>query len=233
MNLYAGQNRVVKEKIIELCSREKLKVGEKEDYKDKWIDRRKYSRRIEDLAAHMEFLQYVTKKHINEREKALSDVRKIIEMNSSCQKIYLWDPYLSANDIIDTLFYCKIFNIEMKAITSRKVVELEEKDVNSDSSKLKKWFEKQKDILNTVDTTGINLEFRCQDSKYGFSFHDRFLIFISEDETSKVWSLGISVNQLGKSHHIIQKTENPGYIADTFEMLWDELSDNSCLIWRS
>ncbi len=83
---------------------------------------------------------------------------------------------------------------------------------------------------------GINLEFRLQHGSYGWSFHDRFLIFPevngSEEINSKVeaWSLGTSINSLGKAHHIVQKVANPRNILDAFNELWAELNNINCLV---
>ena len=57
-------------------------------------------------------------------------------------------------------------------------------------------------------------------------------MLIEESNKPQVWSLGSSVNSLGKKHHIIQCVEHPQMIVDTFEVLWDELSDPECLVWK-
>ena len=59
------------------------------------------------------------------------------------------------------------------------------------------------------------------------------MIQLPPDEEPRVWSLGKSVNGLGKSHHILQLVSNPGYIVDDFEELWNALEDPSCQIWNS
>jgi hypothetical protein len=80
---------------------------------------------------------------------------------------------------------------------------------------------------------GINLEFRMQHSQYGWTFHDRFLIFPGSKETRpKVYSLGTSVNSLGFSHHILQEISHPQRVIDAFEELWEKLNNEDCLIWK-
>ena len=77
----------------------------------------------------------------------------------------------------------------------------------------------------------LNLEIRGKIGTNGYDFHDRFLIFPSEKP--KVWSLGISVNQLGKSHHILQEVKNAKHILNAFNQLWEELNREECLVWKS
>lgn len=80
---------------------------------------------------------------------------------------------------------------------------------------------------------GIDLRWRIQHSRFGFSFHDRFLILIPQEGPPRVWSLGTSVNSFGKKHHILQQVSNPRYTLDDFEELWAALEDGSCQIWDS
>lgn len=55
---------------------------------------------------------------------------------------------------------------------------------------------------------------------------------IREGEKPRVWSIGTSINSLGKKHHIIQSVEHPQIIVDAFEELWDELDSEECLVWK-
>lgn len=48
-----------------------------------------------------------------------------------------------------------------------------------------------------------------------------------------VWSLGISVNQLGKSHHILQEVKHAQHILNAFNELWDLLDNEECLVWKN
>ena len=77
----------------------------------------------------------------------------------------------------------------------------------------------------------LNLEVRGKIGSNGYGFHDRFLIFPLE--TPKVWSLGISVNSLGKSHHILQEVKHSQHILNAFNDLWEKLDKEECLVWKS
>ena len=68
------------------------------------------------LEETLSFKQY-TPKH--GKPKGLSDLRKLISKNGR-NGVYLWDPYLCFDDIIDTLFYCPFSDIELKALGSIK-----------------------------------------------------------------------------------------------------------------
>ena len=73
-------------------------------------------REKEVLEETLSFKQY-TPEH--GKPKGLSDLRKLIRKNGR-NGVYLWDPYLSFDDIIDTLFYCPFSGIELKALGSIK-----------------------------------------------------------------------------------------------------------------
>jgi hypothetical protein len=77
----------------------------------------------------------------------------------------------------------------------------------------------------------LDLEVRGKIGTDGYKFHDRFLIF--PQERPKAWSLGISVNQLGTSHHILQEIQNAQHILNAFNKLWNELNHEECFIWKS
>ena len=73
-------------------------------------------REKEVLEETLSFKQY-TPEH--GKPKGLSDLRKLIRKNGR-NGVYLWDTYLSFDDIIDTLFYCPFSGIELKALGSIK-----------------------------------------------------------------------------------------------------------------
>lgn len=184
---------------------------------DEWIRNRKYEQELKTLEKTKSFIQYFG----NEKEKALNDVRELINKYGK-KGVYLWDPYLNATDIKNTLYYCSTTYVQMKAITAlkqNKSKEQAKKDMLGEFEKDKKEF------------LFINLEVRGKIGANGYDFHDRFLIFPSEQP--KVWSLGISVNQLGTSHHILQKVKNAQHILNAFNKLWNELNSEECLVWKS
>ncbi len=189
------------------------------------MHQRQYEKRINELAISREFIRYG--KGCNNREQGLRDLRAL--MNATVNtRICLWDPYLSAKDLLETWYHTDTYGLELRAITSHKILKRE-------ASSLETWKnEQRKELSEGSNQYGINLQWRIQHDRFSFSFHDRFLILLPpNDETPKAWSLGTSVNSFGETHHILQLVSNPGYIADAFEELWNALDDPSCQIWNS
>ena len=186
------------------------------------IEGRQYSRRIEELVNRREFRRYGKQ---SEPETALIDIRKLMNLIGK-GKVYLWDPYLCAEDLLDTWYYNETFGLQLYAITSKKAAEKSDLPISE-------WIKHEAKILETRSNNyGIRMEFRCQCNGHGYAFHDRFLMLLDEDEKPKVWSLGTSVNSLGKSHHVIQEVSHPRMIVDAFDELWEMLSADECLIWK-
>jgi hypothetical protein len=183
---------------------------------DDWIRDRKYEQELKELEKSKAFIQYFG----NEKEKALSDIRYLINKYGE-QGVYLWDPYLNAEDIKNTLYYSKNTYVPLRAISGLKQNSKEE----AKREMIEEFNKDDKQFLF------LNLEVRGKIGSSGYDFHDRFLIFPLEKP--KVWSLGISVNQLGASHHILQEVKNAQHILNAFNKLWDELNAEECLIWKS
>jgi len=187
---------------------------------NEWIQDRKYEQELKELEKTKAFVQYFG----NKKEKALNDVRYLINQYGQ-QGVYIWDPYLSAKDIKNTLYYSKIAYTPLRAISGlgkgdkKHQRETFKKDMIAEFNKDDKKF------------LFLNLEVRGKIGSSGYDFHDRFLIFPLEKP--RVWSLGISVNQLGASHHILQEVKNAQHILNAFNKLWGELNDEECLIWKS
>ena len=87
------------------------------------IDKQEYYRYIENsvgikekklLEEKLSFKHYTP---FNDKFGGISDLRRLIVENSQ-NGIYLWDPYLSFYEIIDTLFYCPFAEVELKALGS-------------------------------------------------------------------------------------------------------------------
>ena len=92
---------------------------------------------------------------------------------------------------------------------------------------------RQSDYFDThSNNLRVKLKFLAQHDVYGWKFHDRFLIFVPYESTDmpEVYSLGTSVNILGKNHHIIQKVTNPREISNNFEELWKLLDNGKCVV---
>ena len=188
-----------------------------------------------------------------EREKAVEFLRRqLLEKAASCSEIWLWDPFLDYNDIFDTLYCVGNSDVAMKCITSykkfknridestelsfRKLLRLLFKSLFSKKQRggFQDFKKKLKtNLLTRSNNLGVNLTVRACHDNYGFDFHDRFLLLIPKDidEIPTVFSLGTSINGLGKSHHLIQQTLDPRNIVETFSELWNMLdNDESTLI---
>ena len=191
--------------------------------RDDYIRNRQYARRVEELYARAEFRRYGRNAQAN---KAVIDV--IALMNRvKIGKVYLWDPYLTVEDLLHTWYFTTSMNVKLYAITSGEIAEKSKMSVHT-------WISEQQKIMDERSNHyGIHAELRCQWADYGYSFHDRFLMNVRKDEDRpQVWSLGTSINSLGKKHHIIQSVEHPQMLVDAFEELWKELSDPECLVWK-
>ncbi|WP_429182079.1 VPA1262 family N-terminal domain-containing protein [Aeromonas salmonicida] len=198
-----------------------------------WSKIRIYENNRSLLKESREFIQYNPKgkDKILEHDKAIGDIRYLINKYGK-NGAYLWDPYLSPSDIVKTLFYSKFNNSPLKAISALK------EPLSDDSNKTKKLsvFDRYHDIFNSFSAEmmlGVNLQFRSPRNNKGWKFHDRFLIFPDVNKIPMAWSLGTSVNSVGKEHHILQKCGDARLILDAFNELWDELSSDECLIWGS
>lgn len=223
MNIMEHQNRVFQtdENIhkLQVSTNASNSIYGKENNKsfDEWIRNRTYEHELKELEKNKAFVQYFG----NEEIKALNDVKDLINKHSE-RGIYLWDPYLSAIDIKNTLYQCKTTRVPMRAISGLK------QSNNKEQTKKDMVEEFEKDENEFLL---LNLEVRGKIGANGYDFHDRFLIFPLEQ--TKVWSLGISVNQLGASHHILQEVKNAQHILNAFNKLWNELNSEECLVWKS
>ena len=148
------------------------------------------------------------------------------------------DPYLSADDILRTVVYCEKYGISIKCLThvasingnretrieATKNENLFEATVSQYNRILKKALNKQKDL---------KLEYRTVVGMTGIPFHDRYLILKYGLNKSRAWSLGISVNSLGKSHHIIQIVQSPIDVIETIDSIWNQSLGEECLIFKN
>lgn len=191
--------------------------------RDDYIKKRQYDRRVQELYKRAEFRQYGRGM---QSQKALDDVIMLMDRVKT-GKVYLWDPYLTVEDLLHTWYFTKSMNVKLYAITSSEIAE-KSKMCTDD------WIIQQQEIMNKRSNHyGIHVELRCQRENFGYPFHDRFLMNLSEDSREpQMWSLGTSVNSLGKKHHVIQSVEHPQILVDAFEELWEELSNPKCLVWK-
>ena len=220
---------------IDIFSNHPISIGiQKNENYISQISKRTFSQEKEVLEKNLSFKQYA--KNCDEHQIALADMRKLIDQYG-LNGTYLWDPYLTASDIKKTLYFCRHCDAEMKAISSSLVFKNTSLE-NRQSNKIDEWKIEQTNFLRSSDNNnncGINIEFRIAHSDKGYNFHDRFLIFPNKEDfqKTKAWSIGTSINSIGKKHHIIQEVNNPAHILSAFNELWDSLSDSTCLVWKS
>lgn len=207
-----------------------------------WVARRELKARMKQLVASKRFLQYGIGKAARdvEHRRALEDLRHLIKALDA-GAIYLWDPYLSANDILSTLAFCENTGTELRGLTSSKPSKLGPTDDDDDdgtapvvTSRREAWIKEQQDQLNNAFTgpSHMKLEFRMSWGIQG-SFHDRFLIFpgLGRHRT-RAWSLGASINHIGAEHCIVQEVAYPEPVLDAFLGFWDQSSKAEHLVWK-
>jgi len=198
-------------------------VGEPEsDANGGWTRKRMYTEEVARLAKERRFVQYkpVAGQQQVEHERALEDIRLLINSYGH-NGAWLWDPYLSAHDILETLFHCKYSGADLRALTSAKEAKLvvDEQHLELESSQCN-W-------------RGLHLEYRAKRGAAGWEFHDRFLIFPQNDDREALaWSLGTSINSLGLKHHILQRVDDGQLVVDAFLELWNQLDKPENLVWK-
>ena len=156
------------------------------------------------------------------------------------QEIWLVDPYLSANDILKTVVFCGKYGINIKCLTHITTINgniatrIEDKEVGGVGRTNATVMKFREILTNTIpEDSDMKLEFRTASGTTGVSFHDRYLILKYGINKSRVWSLGISVNSLGKSHHILQIVQSPMDVIDTIDTIWGQSSTEACLIYKN
>lgn len=218
-----------------------------------WLARRELRAKMNQLVKSRRFLQYGLGQaaQVAEQARALNDIRELIR-TANQGAVYLWDPYLSANDILNTLAFCTDTATELRALTSARpaepqkstsscprcvaeIVRDDETDVGGTSRQ--KWIAAQQQVLDTafLEPPRMRLEFRMSSSDHG-GFHDRFLIFPALGGTrSRVWSLGASINHIGAQHCIVQEVAYPEPVLEAFIGFWDRSPSNSHYnsLWRA
>jgi hypothetical protein len=234
----------------------KISAGEpKSDPAGNWTQRRMYREETDRLFAERRFVQYKPVSGAQFHDKALEDVRYLINRHGE-EGVWLWDPYLSAHDVIDTLFYCRFFGSELRALTAGNIPPTEGPPTRTRPSCLARlrarirerfvrpepspsasarFAAEQRATLTSLKSNlrGLHLEFRMRTGSSGWGFHDRFLIFPAAGSAALAWSLGTSVNSLGRQHHILQRVDDGQRIRDAFAELWDALDQPEHLIWKT
>lgn len=203
-----------------------------------WRVRRQELEEARRLAETRDFVQYRPKAGSHdERERALSDVRFLINTHGA-SGVDLWDPYLTADDLLQTLFWCCHANALLRGLTDGRDRPRAATQANPSSGLAtpKPSFADRQRATLTQDAgnlQGLRLEYRTRFGPEGWEFHDRFLIFPNGQNGPLAWSLGTSVNSLGAAHHILQRVSNAALVAGAFDDLWNALSKPQHLIWKS
>jgi hypothetical protein len=191
--------------------------------------RRLYIEDTARLAAERRFVQYKPEdgNKVKERARGLDDLRRLIDTHgrTGC---WLWDPYLAADDILETLFHCQYAGADLRALSAARTHH-ENRASKAD------FVVRERSRLEAAKGNGhgLRLEYRASIGDAGWAFHDRFLIFPPVDDGALAWSLGTSVNSFGTAHHILQRADDGQRIADAFQELWSRLDAPEDLIWKS
>ena len=219
---------------ITIQMNERLSVLADEDqpksHKQTWA--RLYSEEKTALENRKQLIQYKAPSSPTAHEDAMQDIRWLIQKHGQ-YGAWLWDPYLSADDVIRTLFFSPHGGSELRALTA-----LEQAPNDSDPKNNREGDNRrqtlirhyQKELADSAGAscTGLKLQFRESVSK---KFHDRFLIFPHPNDEPLAWALGTSVNSMGKSHHILQQVQNGRLIFEAFDDFWAESARVENLIW--
>jgi len=195
---------------------------------------KKINEDIEDLTSKQYGIENLFKPKEVRHQESLEDLWTLIDQKGG-RGVCIWDPYLCASDLINLLIRRYKTTAHIRALGSKKVYLNIERDKSVDISKRLDWFKDQREILNkSSDHVGLNIEFRCAHTIPESNFHDRFIIFpeVGPEHSTEAWSLGISLNQFGIEHHILQKIEFPNLILLSFNRLWDKLNDNDKLVFK-
>ena len=228
----ADENGVMQLHRVGVHQTVKSSVGSPEnDGNGGWTQRRIYRDETSRLVSEHRFVQYrpeAGQKNI-EHLKAINDIRKLISQHGE-EGAWLWDPYLSARDILKTLFFCPHSSADLRGLTAT-----EELPGQVSPTRNGDFLERQRRELSSSQSNlrGLKLEYRARTGSAGWAFHDRFLIFPRSDEAALAWSLGTSVNSVGKAHHILQRVDDGQQVMDAFVDLWDRLSGPDQLVWKT
>lgn len=227
MNIINNEHRIFKidGQEVRICVVNQINnsVGTPSSIIGSWTQKRIYKDEKEELRKNRKFVQYYNGMH----EQALQDIRLLISQYGG-SGVWLWDTYLSSDDILKTLFYSSVYGADLRAITN--LGTHSESTAHNKSEQLIA----QRQVFEKLESNflGLKLEFRARIGNVGWEFHDRFLIFPNTSQGTLAWSLGTSVNSVGKSHNILQQVDDGQLVADAFIELWDQLDKPENLVWK-
>lgn len=220
---------------LRLTRRDVINIGEQGGQDaNYWLSRRQDLEEKRKLDETRDFVQYRPHHRApDERVRAMEDLRLLINRHGQ-SGVDLWDPYLNAEDVIQTLFWCSHSEAPLRALTDGRDRPDPQTHPNADGS-IVSFSDCQRNVFgrDKGNCQGLRLEYRIRSGNKGWGFHDRFLIFPNGGDGPQAWSLGTSVNSLGKAHHILQRVSNPAMVAGAFEDLWTALDEPYHVIWRS
>jgi len=159
-----------------------------------------------------------------EHARAIADLHHLIGTHGG-EGTWLWDPYLDAIDIMETLFHSPHRNADLRALSSGKR--------RTECVGMVDYIACQRRVLGSVagNLLGLRLEYRIPNKVQQAKFHDRFLIFPKKEGGHLAWSLGTSINSLGYEHHILQRVDDGQRVSDAFLDLWDRMGPTQ-LVWK-
>ncbi len=199
---------------------------------DQWAKQRIYRDEAARLSRERRFVQYrPTGPKAIAHESALKDLHFLLSRYGE-DGVWLWDPYLTATDILETLFYCPHSGVELRALTAAAEIPDDDTEAPEGLTRHQTFALAQLSVFDNAQSNwhGIRLEYRMRSGTSGWPFHDRFLIFPVKDGGAQAWSLGTSVNSFGTIHHILQKVDDGQLVMDAFAELWDQLDQSQHLI---
>ena len=175
---------------------------------------------------------------LNEHKNAIRDIVSIINSNLlwDLQELWIIDPYLVADDLISTAVRSAKKGIIIKALSNCLMIQNNKETKESmEASNFEVFRKAQHEKLQTVlgKETDIKLEYRTVRNGHGVPFHDRYIMLKYALNKDRVWSLGASINSIGKCHSIIQVVEAPDVLLTLFDKLWMQTDDEECLLFSN
>lgn len=185
--------------------------------------------------------KYLRVYNAGQHDEALRDIRAIIntQLLWDLDEIKIVDPYLSPNDILETVALCEKPDIRVRCLTNLHTISRNKDakaEIHTDDPQDTKFDNARNSFRKQLEDglgreTDLKLSFRTVHGNNGSSFHDRYLILKYQVNKTRVWSLGSSVNSVGKSHHIVQIVESPTLIDNFFDEEWMQTDSDKCKIY--
>ena len=169
-----GEAGLIHERVQLIAHSHMMVVGNPEtDEIGGWTQKRMYAHEVARLAAERRFVQYwpTASGQITEHQRALHDIRRLINQYGE-EGAWLWDPYLSTVDILNTLFHCRYSGAPLRALSGAETPP--EAKSNRDD-----FVAAQRVLFCSLqgNLRGLSLEYRAKVGQAGWGFHDRSLIF--------------------------------------------------------